>query len=185
MQRLVPSQSLVAVIDVQERLVAAMPPPRIEVLTQRVLVLLEAAKLESVRVLSTEQYPKGLGHTIPVLAEKLAQVKAKRVEKLAFSAVDAPEFALALDAPRPTTIVVVGMEAHVCVYQTVRDLVNRGLEVHVPVDAVISRRDEDRAAGLSLCERAGGVLTTMEAIVFDWLGRAGTDEFRAISKLLR
>ena len=124
-------------------------------LTQRVLVLLEAAKLEKVRVLSTEQYPKGLGHTIPVLAEKLAQVKAKRIEKLAFSAVDAPEFALALDAPRPTTIVVVGMETHVCVYQTVRDLVNRGLEVHVPVDAVISRRDEDREAGLSLCERAG------------------------------
>ena len=96
-------------------------------LIQRVLVLLEAATLEKVRVLSTEQYPKGLGHTIPVLAEKLAQVKAKRIEKLVFSAVDAPEFALALDAPRPDDDRGGGDgDARLRVPDGVRDLVNRG-----------------------------------------------------------
>jgi nicotinamidase-related amidase len=77
------------------------------------------------------------------------------------------------------------METHVCVYQTVRDLRERGLEVLVPVDGVASRRDEDRAVGLALCERAGAVPISIETVIFDWLGRAGTDEFRAISKLLR
>jgi hypothetical protein len=71
------------------------------------------------------------------------------------------------------------------VYQTVRDLVGRGVEVHVPVDAVVSRHDSDLATGLALCELAGAVRTSTETIVFDWLGRAGTDAFRAISKLLR
>jgi nicotinamidase-related amidase len=82
-------------------------------------------------------------------------------------------------------VIVVGMEAHVCVYQTVRDLTARGVNVLVPVDAVVSRREEDRSAGIALCERAGAVPTTVETVVFDWLERAGTDEFRALSKLLR
>ena len=77
------------------------------------------------------------------------------------------------------------MESHVCVYQTVRDLVARGLEVHVPIDGVTSRRDDHRAAGIGLCERAGAVRTTTESVVFDWLGRAGTDAFRELSKRIR
>jgi nicotinamidase-related amidase len=77
------------------------------------------------------------------------------------------------------------MEAHVCVYQTVRDLVGRGVEVHVPVDAVVSRHEADFDTGVALCEKAGAIRTTTETIVFDWLGRAGTDAFRTISKLVR
>jgi nicotinamidase-related amidase len=90
-----------------------------------------------------------------------------------------------LEAARPKAVIVVGMEAHVCVYQTVRDLANRGFEVHVPIDAVISRREEDRATGIALCERSGAVPTTTETVVFDWLQRAGTETFRAISRLVR
>ena len=95
-----------------------------------------------------------------------------------------PEFNQRLTDVAPSAVILVGMEAHVCVYQTVRDLVARGIEVHVPVDGVVSRHEDHRATGVSLCERAGAMPTTTETIVFDWLGRAGTDAFRAISKLV-
>ncbi len=185
MQRLVPSQSLVAVIDIQERLAAAMPPERMSGVTHNVDVLLAAAHLLGVPVIATEQYPKGLGSTIPGVAQKLGAVGAPTLEKTAFSASDVPEFVGKLETAGPKAIIVVGMEAHVCVYQTVRDLVNRGFEVHVPIDAVVSRREEDRLTGIALCERSGAVRTTTETVVFDWLQRAGTDTFRAISKLVR
>ena len=80
---------------------------------------------------------------------------------------------------------VLGVETHVCVFQTARELSRRGHEVHVVADAVASRQEENRVLGLGLCERAGSVVTPTETVVFDWLGRAGTDEFRALSKLVR
>ena len=70
-------------------------------------------------------------------------------------------------------------------FQTARELARRGIEVHVVADAVASRRDENRALGLSLCERAGAVVTPMETVVFDWLERAGTEAFKALSKRMR
>ncbi len=85
----------------------------------------------------------------------------------------------------PRAVVVVGMESHVCVYQTARELARRGHEVHVVRDAVASRTEENRQAGLALSERAGAVLTVAEAVAFDWVERAGTDAFRAVSKLVR
>jgi len=185
MHRLEPSKSLVAVIDVQERLAAAMPPDRMSEVTRKIDVMLAAAELLGVRVMATEQYPKGLGPTISPLGDKLAKMGAPRIEKTAFSAVEVPEFTARLEEIAPSAVIVVGMEAHVCVYQTVRDLVSRGLEVHVPIDAVVSRHDDDRTTGIALCERTGAVRTTTETVVFDWLGRAGTDAFRAISKLVR
>jgi nicotinamidase-related amidase len=185
MKRLVPSTTLVTVIDVQERLAAAMPEALLRQAVHRILVLLGAAELLSAPVIATEQYPRGLGKTLPDLDQKLTGLGARRFEKMAFSAAGAPEFAASVAELRPAAAIVVGMEAHVCVYQTVRDLVNQGVEVHVPADAVVSRREEDRLAGLALCERAGAIPTTVEAVVFDWLERAGTDSFRAVSKLVR
>jgi nicotinamidase-related amidase len=85
----------------------------------------------------------------------------------------------------PSAVVVVGMETHVCVFQTVRDLQSAGYVVHVPLDGVCSRREDHHQAGLELCRRAGAVVTTAETIVFDWLERAGTDDFRELSKLIR
>jgi nicotinamidase-related amidase len=184
-KRLVPSNCLIAVIDVQERLAAAMPRERMSAVAHKIIVLLGAAELMGASVLATEQYPKGLGPTIEPIGRKLHEIGVPRIEKTAFSAVDVPQFAQRLDEVGPKVAIVVGMEAHVCVYQTVRDLIDRGLEVHVPIDAVVSRHDDDRTVGIALCERAGAVPTTTETIVFDWLGRAGTDAFRAISKLVR
>ncbi len=185
MQRLVPSKCLVAVIDVQDRLSAAMPKERMSEVTRKINVLLEAAGLLGAAVLATEQYPKGLGPTIAPLGERLRQLGVVPIEKTAFSALEVPAVKERIDEVAPSAVIVVGMEAHVCVYQSVRDLVARGVEVHVPVDAVVSRNEDDRATGIALCERAGAVRTTTETIVFDWLGRAGTDAFRAISKIVR
>jgi nicotinamidase-related amidase len=185
MKRLVPPQTLVAVIDVQERLVPAMPPPAVEQLTRAITILLEAARVLGAPVVATEQYPKGLGRTIAPVAAKLDELGAPRIEKMDFSACGAPEFTSLLAKLAPATVIVVGVEAHVCVYQTVRDLRSRDLEVHVPIDGVASRRDDHRQAGLALCERTGAVLTTAETVVFDWLGRAGTETFRALSKVVR
>jgi nicotinamidase-related amidase len=86
---------------------------------------------------------------------------------------------------RVRAAIVVGMETHVCVYQTVRELAARGVDVFVPMDGVASRRDDHRAAGLELCRAAGATITTMETVVFDWLRRAGTDVFKHLSKRIR
>lgn len=185
MKRLVPSTTLVAVIDIQEGLASAMPPERMAKLARGVDVLLSAAKLLGAPVLATEQYPKGLKPTIAAVMEKLADLGAPRFEKTVFSAAGVPDFVERLERAAPSAVVVVGMETHVCVYQTVRDLKSRGLDVYVPVDAVVSRHEDDRTIGIELCERAGAVPTTVETVVFDWLERAGSDAFRAISKLVR
>lgn len=185
MQRLVPSQTLVAVIDIQDGLAPAMEPTRMADVTRGVPLLLTAAKLLGAPVLATEQYPKGLKTTILPVLEKLDELGVPRFEKTAFSAAEVPEVQRRIEQLSPKTVIVVGMETHVCVYQTVRDLRAKGLEVMVPVDAVASRRDEDRAVGLDLCQRSGAIPTSIETVVFDWLGRAGTDVFRTVSKLLR
>jgi nicotinamidase-related amidase len=184
-QRLVPAESLVTVIDIQEGLAPAMAPARMADVARSVPLLLSAAKLLGVPVLATEQYPKGLKATIPPVLEKLDELGASRFEKTIFSAAEVPEVQRRIEQLSPKAIVVVGMETHVCVYQTVRDLRAKGFEVLVPVDGVASRRDEDRAVGLALCERAGAIPTSIETVIFEWLGRAGTDVFRAVSKLLR
>ena len=185
MQRLVPQETVVAVIDVQEGLASAMAQARMADVARGIPILLAAAKLLGAPVLATEQYPKGLKPTILPVREKLDALGVVPFAKTVFSAVEVPEFQKRLDELAPKSVVVVGMETHVCVYQTVRDLRARGLEVFVPVDGVASRRDEDRAVGLALCERAGAISTSIETIVFDWVGKAGTDVFREISKLVR
>lgn len=185
MERIQANSSVIVVVDVQERLAQAMPKERMADLERGAGILLEAARLLGAEVIATEQYPKGLGPTLSSLDAKLAEIGAKKIEKMAFSALDEPAFSQALSANTPRAAIVLGMETHVCVFQTVRDLTKRGLEVYVPVDAVASRRDDHREVGLSLCERAGAVRTTTESVVFDWLKQAGSDEFRALSKLIR
>jgi len=185
MQRLDPRQCAVLIIDVQEKLAAAMPPPQLAELTRAAGVLIEAAELLGAKVIATEQYPAGLGHTLPSLAERLERARAPVIEKLEFSACDNVAFERALAGTRAHAAVVVGMEAHVCVFQTARDLAARGTLVLVPLDGVASRRDDHRAAGLSLCQAAGATITTMESVVFDWLRVAGSNEFKRLSKMIR
>ncbi len=185
MNRLLPAETALFVVDVQERLAAAMAAPRMEVLVRNAGVLLDAAGHLGVRVFASEQYPKGLGPTVAPVAEKLRALGVAAAAKMTFDACSEVAIARPLAASAPRAIVLLGMETHVCVFQTARELVRRGYEVHVPVDAVASRTEENRAAGLALCERAGAIPTTTETVVFDWLERAGTEAFKAISKLVK
>jgi nicotinamidase-related amidase len=138
--------------------------------------LVQAARLLDIPALASEQYPKGLGHTAP----EVGLENEPRIEKTVFSAVRADGFDL---AGRDQAIVC-GIEAHVCVSQTVHDLLDRGVEVHVPADAVGSRHDVDYQRGLERMERAGAIVSTVEAAVFELLERAGTPEFKAVQKLI-
>jgi nicotinamidase-related amidase len=185
MQRLDPKRTAVVVVDIQERLAAVMPAEQRARVERAARILVEGARVLGAPVIATEQYPKGLGPTLPPIAELLKAADAPCFEKLAFSACDASGFAERLTATGVTHAVVLGMETHVCVYQTVRDLVGRGIEVHVPVDGVASRQDDHREVGLALCEKAGATRTTAETVVFDWLAQASGDAFKQVSKLVR
>jgi nicotinamidase-related amidase len=184
--RLEPASTLLVVVDVQERLAAAMPADALERLVRNARILLDTARELGVRVLATEQYPKGLGPTVAPIAEKLAALAVTPIEKLDFSALDEPRVAQAVASPaRPHAVVLVGMESHVCVFQTARDFASRGYATYVVDDAVASRSEENRLAGLALAERAGAVRTVTETVVFDWLRRAEGPAFKLVSKLVR
>jgi nicotinamidase-related amidase len=185
MERLDPKTSLLVVVDVQERLQMAMPRPAVDRLVANAVLLLEAARLLGVAVVATEQYPKGLGRTVEPIAEKLRAMGVQPFEKLTFDVCGDPAVARAIADRAQCAAIAVGLEAHICVFQSVRELARRGIDVRVAADAVASRTEDNRALGLGLCERAGAVVMPTEAIVFDWLGTAGTSEFRALSKLMR
>lgn len=185
MERLSPASTVLVVVDVQEKLAAAMPADALDRLVKNTGILLETAKLLGMKVIASEQYPKGLGPTLPAIAEKLRDAGATPLAKMTFDACSDLGIARALAEAAPRSVVVVGMETHVCVFQTARELAKRGYAAHVVADAVTSRREENRVLGLSLCERAGAVITPTETVAFDLLGQAGTDAFKAVSKLVR
>jgi nicotinamidase-related amidase len=184
MKHLDPKTTLVLVVDVQERLVSAMPASRVLDVERATRILVGAARLLGAQVAYTEQYPKGLGATLPSLLPLLQEAGAARLEKTSFSVTGAAEWNAVAAAAACEAIVVVGMEAHVCVAQSVRDLTS-SFNVHVAADGVCSRRDDHRELGLGLCAAAGALLTTAESVVFDWLGDAAHPEFKAVSKLVR
>jgi nicotinamidase-related amidase len=138
--------------------------------------LLQAARILDVPRVVSEQYPKGLGHTVP----EVGLDGETPIEKSVFSAARADGFDLA----GRDQAVVCGIETHVCVSQTVLDLLDQGVEVQVPADAVGSRHGIDYERGLERLERAGAVVTTVEASLFELLERAGTPEFKAVQKLI-
>jgi nicotinamidase-related amidase len=142
-------------------------------------VLVQGAKALDVPVVVTEQYPKGLGRTVPEVAEHLNGVEP--IEKVSFSAARADGF----DPAGRKQALVCGIESHVCVSQTVHDLIDRGLEVHVARDAVTSRTEENREVGIHKMESAGAVITSVEAALFELLGAAGSDEFKTVQGLIR
>lgn len=168
------------VVDIQERLCAAMPAEPLARMLARTGALIEGAKVLGLPVHVTEQYPKGLGHTLPALMHKLAGVRA--VEKTEFTGCVAG----VVDAlGNRKQVLVAGMEAHICVFQTVRDLAEGGFTPVLCADAVLSRHPFDLQMGIDLCRRAGGWVTTVESALFDLLGRAGTPEFKAISAAVK
>ena len=138
--------------------------------------LVLTARILGLPTLVSEQYPKGLRHTAP----EVGLQDEPRIEKTVFSAARADGFDLA----GAEQVIVCGIETHVCVSQTVHDLLADGVEVHVPADAVGSRHDLDYECGLERMVRAGAIISTVEAALFELLERAGTPEFKAVQKLI-
>jgi nicotinamidase-related amidase len=140
--------------------------------------LLAGARILQMPTLVSEQYPKGLGPTAPEL--ELQGGEEMIIEKTVFSAARADGF----DLKGREQAIVCGIETHVCVSQTVHDLLGKGVEVHVPADAVGSRHQLDYERGLERLERAGAVVSTVESALFELLERAGTPEFKEVQKLI-
>jgi nicotinamidase-related amidase len=172
----------ILVIDVQSRLTPAMPPDALARVVKYGRALILAGKELGIPVLATEQYPKGLGPLIPELRELLP---SPPLVKMHFSCGAEPAFAAALEKLGRRQLIVCGMEAHVCVFQTVRDLVGMGYEVHLCADAVSSRQDVHRTSGIELCREAGAVITNAETAIFDLLHVAGTEEFKRVAPLVK
>ena len=172
------------VVDVQERLIGSIAGGRKVVWNVRRLI--DGAKVLGVPVVATEQYPKGLGHTLPELAERLVDGLVEEIpEKMTFSSGGCPG---AFDIFRERgvcKILVCGIETHVCVTQTVFDLMADGWRVYVAVDAVGSRFPLDRRTALSRMDSAGATLTTVEAALFELCQTAGTPKFKEISRLVK
>lgn len=177
-------QAVLAVIDMQERLLGAFPEPQRESVVARCLLAVDTALVLDLPVLVSEQYPKGLGPTIAPVRERLGDRFAP-VEKLAFSCGRSEPFRAALEATGRKDVLITGVEAHVCVLQTTFDLLRDGYRVFVVGDAITSRKDSDRNAAMALMDNAGAVIGTAEIFAFQLLERAGTDEFKAISRLVR
>jgi nicotinamidase-related amidase len=177
--RLTAADSVLVVVDVQDKLLAKMPTG--PALVRNVAFLLDAANLLGVPAIATEQYPKGLG---PTTAELTRRLPGDRLAKTAFSCCGAAGFLTDLRALGRPNVVLAGMEAHVCVLQTALDLLEAGLTVFLPVDAVASRYDVDHATAVRRLERAGGVPTTAEAVAFEWVGDSAHPQFKAVSKLV-
>lgn len=174
------------VVDIQERLAAAMDDDVRAQVVRNTAVLIEAAKRFALPIVVSRQYPKGLGTTVQPIEEALREAPAVHgFDKLEFSAASTPELAALLPTLGRDQWIVTGMETHVCVYQSARGLAGRGYQTHVVADAVASRTTANWRIGLDLAERAGALVTSTEVVVFDLLGRAGTDEFKALSKLIK
>jgi nicotinamidase-related amidase len=168
------------VIDVQERLCAAMRPEAVARLLNRTIAAIEGAKALGLPIIVTEQYPKGLGPTMKEVRDRIEGFAP--VEKIEFSAL-VPLVREKL-AARPQ-VLVTGMESHVCVFQTVRDLAAAGLQPFLATDAVLSRNPADHEIGLQLCRDAGSQMTTVETALFEALGKAGGPAFKAVSQAVK
>jgi isochorismate hydrolase len=175
-------RALLLVVDIQEKLIRAMPQPGLDRLLKNATVLLTTAKRLGLPIVASEQYVKGLGPLVARLREMLPKAP---VEKLTFSCGASQELAREILDTGRRQVIVVGMEAHVCVFQTVRDLLRGGFAVFLPQDAILSRTEENREIGLRLCEKAGATITSTETILFDLLGTAGTPEFKELAPLIK
>jgi nicotinamidase-related amidase len=196
-ERLLRSRAVLLVVDIQERLVAAMPAEVAARVIKNVTVLVDAAARLGFPIVVSQQYPKGLGQTVPELVAALAAAEAEhgaavyRFDKVEFSAAASEAFQALPPAEKIGAMmtreqwIVCGMETHVCVYQTVRDLVGPACAVHVVADAAASRTKANWQLGLQLAREIGAVVTSTEVCVFDLLGQAGTEEFKALSKLIK
>ena len=180
--------AVLVLVDMQEKLVAAMPERErvlgASVRLTRVFALVKAP------IMITRQYPQGLGPTEPMLEEAVLALAEEGatvvgVDKTAFCACREPGFLDALSLRRRGQVVLAGMETHICITQTALDLASRGYSVQVVADACCSRDSRMHEVALDRLRSAGIVVTTSESVMYELLGRANTDEFRALLRIVK
>jgi nicotinamidase-related amidase len=170
--------SRLLIVDVQSKLLRLMQSAA--ALEDACRRLIDAATLLGIPVAATEQYPKGLGHTVESLMEGLGTP----VEKLRFSSVPSFEWMNDVAHGGRHQIIVAGIETHVCITQTALDLVARGFDVHIPADAVSARKTLDHETALRRLQAEGCTITTWESVLFEWCETAEAAEFKAVSKIV-
>lgn len=178
--KLTPANTALLIVDVQARLGGAMDPTDYAQIIKTVSTCLAVAEPLGLPVIVSEQYPEGLGPT-----DERLRLPGPALAKTTFSVWQAAALRAALQASGRRQIIVAGMETHICVYQTARDLVEAGFEVHVLADGVASRTAANRRIGLDLMHRAGAIVTSCETALFDMLGEAGGPVFKQVSRLIR
>ena len=167
------------VIDVQEKLMVKIP--QAAAVTRNIAFLIDAARILKMPVAATEQYPRGLGPTVPELLQRLPE----RPDKVHFSCCAVTSVVDGFRTAARPKVVLAGIEAHVCVLQTALDLLAQDFRVYIPADAVASRYAIDQEFALRRLERAGAIVTTSETAVFEWIGGAGHAQFKQISALVQ
>ncbi|MBP1927163.1 nicotinamidase-related amidase [Sedimentibacter acidaminivorans] len=173
-------EAILLIIDIQEKLMPAINKG--EKIISNNGILIETAKNMDIPILVTEQYPKGLGKTVEELDEKLES--AVKFSKMVFSSCS-NEVLDHIQSIKRKKVIITGAEAHVCVFQTVRDLLKQGYYVFVAEDAVGSRTRENYDNAIALMREMGAVITNTETIVFDLLKESGTPEFKTLMKLIK
>jgi nicotinamidase-related amidase len=172
------------VLDVQERLFHAMDADHREEVMRNIKVLATAARQLRVTTLVTEQYPKGLGHTLQEVKDTLGP-GVEPLEKVTFSCCGVEAFRARLKATGARHVVLTGIEAHVCVLMSALDLLAAGYTVHVVADAVTSRTQGNWRLAMDQLRQAGAVVTATETVLFQLLRQADTDDFRELARLIR
>jgi len=177
--------SQLLIIDAQDRLAAAMPERDLAQTVQNIQRLIAAAKALEIPIFSTEQYPQGLGRTIEPIREGLPETAAP-TEKTCFSCCTAAGFERNLTSePKRKQVVLVGMEAHICIVQTASGLLRWGYQVFVAADATCSRDPANRDNALERMRHCGIQVTSTESVAFEWLGDSTNERFREVSRLFK
>ncbi len=178
------NNSCLVVIDIQTRLTITMPVKVLARLKRNINILLQSANTLSIPVLVTEQYPKGLGPTEPDIVELLTD-NVLKFEKTCFSCTGAENFLQQLKETGRKQLILVGIEAHVCVLQTAIQLIAEGYQVFVAADGVCSRHRENYEASLKRMSRANVVICNTESVLFEWLRDAKHEHFKKLSSLVQ
>lgn len=177
------NDSALLIIDMQERLFAAMTTDDREMIVKNNSILIETAGIFEMPIVVSEQYRKGLGETINPLAERLRGVET--IEKLYFDCLREELIRNKIESLEKNTVIITGIETHVCVLQTALSLIKKGKNAVVVSDAVASRRLRDREMALVALLNAGVVVYPTETVAFMLMEKAGTPEFKKLSPLFK
>jgi nicotinamidase-related amidase len=175
------NEAVLVIVDIQERLAAVMSDR--QKVVDNCLHLIEISRLLNIPVILNEQYPKGLGHTVSEIRSALAPYQP--LEKMTFSCCREGSFLNPLSETGRKKVILAGMETHVCVLQTCIDLLREGYMVHAVSDAICSRTTDNFRTAIEFMRDAGAIITCAETVMFQLLEKAGTEEFKLISRRIK